>query len=325
MHEETLLKLLDDDTTKTLKNLISSGETPLWHYWEEFVTDYIKEGRSKVTIGNVRDKLRFVTRILQIITIENCNQPVELRRKLFKIADERNWQPTTINSYVKDLNTYFIWLEDMEYIQENKLRKFRKCKETENEQYSLQEDQIKQLQAHMLNRRQNHQVEVWRNKLFIELSILTGARPCELADIRFRDIVKTNNHYVLEIRGHKQKGKLRRYKLPTQIVSTFEMYLFQRQRIGREETSLFISLSSKEGWTYKGMTSLMKKLSKELGFRVHSYAIRRFVATKLWNKDTPLRDIMNHLGHNRISTTLKYVDKGSQLTQKGVDVMGEMF
>jgi site-specific recombinase XerD len=309
------------------------GETPLLKYWDKFVSDWKKEGRSERTVKNVRDKLKFVITVLGIHSIEQCNNPVLLRDKLFEIAEKRNWgngeivnAGTTINSYAKDLKTYYIWLEDMQLIKENNLKRFRKCKEKQNEQYTLQEKQIEALQTHITNRKQTHRVEKWRNKLFIELSISTGARPCELEEIQCKDIEKQGDKYVLKIHGHKQKGGTRKYNLTPQIRDIYDTYMYQRQRIGREEPKLFISLSSREGWTYKGMNALMKRLSKELGFRVNSYAIRRFVATKLWKEEKMSeREIMAHLGHTRLSTTLRYVERGSELTQKGVNVMGKMF
>lgn len=303
---------------------LKSGQTPLWQHWEEFVEHYLREGKSEVTVGNVRDVLRYVTRNLNLLTVEQCNTPSILREALFKAKSERNWSNVTFNSYVKNLNTYFLWLLDMEYINENKIMKVRKCKEEQNEQYTLSEERVLQLLGHLTQRRQTR-LERWRNQLFVQLVALTGARPCELMAIQCRDIkMVENGGYKLVIGGRKQKGRNRYYRLTSNIVATYEAYINVRQTFGREEPNLFVSCSKRTGWTDKGMRCLFKRLSKELGFKVTAYSIRRYVATKLDASGVDIRDIMNHLGHTRLSTTMRYIERSCCLTDRGVDVLGKV-
>jgi site-specific recombinase XerD len=312
--------LLPEEEISGIK--ILDGKTPLWKYWDEFVKHYLREGKSEVTILHVKDTLKFVMRRLNIFTIESCNTPEILREALFKAMNDRNWAGTTLNTYRKNLNTYFLWLEDMEYIEENKIKKIRKCKEEQKEQYTLNEEQIRSLLGQIRQRRQR-KLERWRNDFFIGLMVVTGARPCELLQLQCRDVQKLKDgSYKIVIRGRKQKGRPRYYRMPSWVRDSYEMYVLKRQDLEREEANLFVSSSKRTGWTAKGMRGLFKRLSKELGFKVGAYGIRRFVATKLNAEGVDVKDIMNHLGHTRISTTHRYIERSCCLTDKGVDVMG---
>jgi site-specific recombinase XerD len=316
---DILKQLLQKDELSLLKKMVKEGGTPLWQYWEEFVDHYLREGKSEVTVRNVRDTLRSVVRNLNILTIEDCNTPEILREALFKIKEERNWSNVTFNNCRKNLNTYFLWLECMEYIDENKIKKIRKCKEEQNEQYTLNEDQVRSILGQVRQRRQTR-LERWRNDFFIGLLVVTGARPCELLQLQCRDVQKMKDgSYKVVIRGRKQKGRNRYYRMPSWIRDSYEMYVTIRQDLEREEANLFVSSSKRTGWTDKGMRGLFKRLSKELGFRVNAYAIRRFVATKLNAEGVDVKDIMNHLGHTRLSTTHRYIERSCCLTDKGVD------
>lgn len=302
---------------------IPVGDTALWRHWEEFVDHYLREGKSNVTVNRVRDTLRAVIRNVKLYTIEQCNNPTLLREALFKMKERNGWSNVTFNTYVKNINTYFLWLLDMEYIRENKISKIRKCKEEFNEQYTMDEKNLLQLLGHMSQRRQTR-LERWRNLLFVQIMTLTGARPCEILSIQCKDIRKVDGGDQLVIRGKKQKGRNRYYRLTSNITSTYEAYITVRQIIGREEPNLFVSCSKRTGWTDKGMRGLFKRLSKELGFKVTAYGIRRYVATKLNSSGVDKADIMNHLGHTRLSTTVRYIERSCCLTDRGVDVIGKL-
>lgn len=321
MKIETLKILLPEEDMSKYISLVPENRTPLWAYWSEFVTHYLREGRSEVTIKGVRDILKSIIKNINILSLEDCNNPQILREALFKAKEANNWSNVTFNTYRKNLNTYFLWLATMGYIELNNISKIRKCKEEINEQHTLNEENVKLLLGHMQTRRQTR-LERQRDKLFMLLLIYTGARPCELLQLQFRDIEPQKDHsYKLIIRGRKQKGRIRYYMLPSWIKDAFETYVSVRQDLNRNELNLFVSSSKRTGWTDKGMAQLFKKLSKELGFRVNAYSIRRFVATNLYLKGKSLEEIGEYLGHTRASTTKRYIAKQCALTKECGEVM----
>ncbi|MBL4694668.1 site-specific integrase [Candidatus Gracilibacteria bacterium] len=324
MNEEKLKQILPKDELSKFTKLVPQSQTPIWHYWKEFVTHYLREDKSTSTVLNVRNTLQFTIRHISIYSIEQCNTPEILREGLFKAKEDRGWKNGTLNNHRKNLNTYFLWLLDMEYIKENKIKKVRKCHEVQTENHTLSESEIKQLRTHLFTGRRNSQFERYRNALLFDMMILTGARPCEILNIQMRDIKDKSGTHTLLIRGKKQKGRIRYYNMPSSLIGLYKMFVMIRQNLGRDEANLFCSQSRRTGLTYKGISKLVPKLSRELGFKITCYGIRRFVATNLYLKRVPLEKIQQHLGHTRITTTLRYIEKSCHLTKDGTDEMGKL-
>ncbi|MBD3330820.1 tyrosine-type recombinase/integrase [Candidatus Peregrinibacteria bacterium] len=317
-----LWKLLPDSEIKSFKSKVPPNQKPLWFYWNEFVHKYLRTGKSEITVSNVRDALRFIIRNVSLYSIEQVNDHRTLEDFLHKVKDKRGLNPTTFNTYLKNLNTFFIWLHRQDYIADNNILKVQKCKQTENEQYILSETQVKQIVSHIHDRRQTRLLR-FRNIFFIDLLRFTGARPCEIQEIQCKDIRGEKGTYVLVIHGKKQKGKPRYYRFPSWLRDSYENYVSYRSRVRDNESYLFISSSTQGRWTSKGMKCLFNKLSDELGFRVIAYGFRRYVATKLYLAEVPMTDIQQYLGHTRITTTIRYVERTCALTKKGADVMGK--
>lgn len=321
MLEEKLKKLFETPLLEEFSKHVNSGETPLWQYWPEFVEKYLRTGKSAVTVARVRDLLRFVIKTLGLYSIEQINNPKILEETLFTYKNSTHISNTTYNTYLKNLNTYFIWLYKHEYIANNNITKIDRCKEDINEQYTLNEDQVKLLVARAHDRRQAR-LQRLRNVLFIDLLRFTGARPCELLNIQMKDITLEGETYKLVIRGKKQKGRNRYYHLPSYLRDSYESYIQRRSLFRENETYLFVSTSKQGAWTQKGMRGLFRALSKELGFKVIAYGFRRYVATKLNTNGLSMKDIGHFLGHSRESTTERYIERSCILTDKGTAIMG---
>ena len=298
--------------------------TSVWKYWNEFVEKYGRLGRSQSTIGNAKDVLKFVARVLKIETIEECNNNRLLEDKLFEAKNTRHFGNVTYNSYLKNLNTYFRWLEKQGYITENNIKKIYRCKEEQNEQLTLTKEQVRSIVGQIHTRRQS-ELQRTRNALFIDLLRLTGSRPCELLNIQIGDIRNEGPSYKLVIKGKKQKGRIRYYQLSSCAKDSYKTYMQKRATLKRHnEPYLFISSSKQGRWTEKGMRNLFRKLSTELGFKITAYGFRRFVATYLNEQGTDMKDIQNYLGHTRVTTTQRYIEKSCVLTRKAGEIMGKM-
>lgn len=288
--------------------------TPLDQHFEEFKEKYLRSGKSEMTIRSVKSTLKFMVTNTPIKTIEDCNNPNLLEDTLYEVKDKSHWSGVTMNSYLKNLKTYFIWLEKRGYIEQNNLWKVQKCKEEEKEQYTLSEEQVRSVIAQVHQRRQTR-LQRYRNSFFIDLLWLTGARPCELLHIEMKHITPLQDTYKIAIQGKKQKGKIRYYRMPSWLRDSYETYREYRAKLRENENFLFISSSKKSRWTYKGMRGLFRQLSEELGFRVTAYAFRRGTATFLHKQDIPLEKIAEHLGHARITTTKRYIKRSCFLTE----------
>lgn len=303
--------------------LVPEGKTPVWHYWREFVFDYLHERKSTNTIIAVLNSLRFIVRHGGLYTIEDINQPRTLKFILQEQGFKRNWTGSgSFNTYRKNIGIYFKWLEDLEVIEKNKVYNVRKIKEAKKFRPHFEEDQIKQIRKH-LKARDGEEHEVWRNQLFFELAINTSARVGELLGIKLEDITVKNGVYSIRIYGSKQNNDIRPFYLPATSRDMFEHYLTVRKKLGREDDPyLFLSRRSGKNWTYNaGVARLCKQLSEELGFKVSMHKFRRSGATILDQHEIPLGKNMQHLGHTKTTTTASYIQPNPEHTKRSVALL----
>lgn len=321
----TLSRLpLTEQEIDALSKKAPHGQTPIWHYWEEFVERYLRTGKSEGTVKNVRDAITFVLRHTHLISIEEFNDQRLLGDALYKAMQERQFSHSTYNAYVKNLKTYFIWLERNGYVKEINIRKIERYTETPEKQTTLSIDQVNKVVGHIMSRRQTP-LERCRNVFFIDLLRFTGARPAELLQLTEESIRSTKNGVILTIQGIKQKGKPRPYALSGYVKETYFSYMRCKRVKGREEKKLFVSASKREAWTKQGVNQLMKRLSNELGFRVNSYGFRRCVATTLDEQGLDLDEIGTYLGHTRRSTTRRYIEDSPKRTMKACQLMDKIY
>lgn len=315
-----LEQLIPADEIKSLIRLIPHGETPVWEYWPEFVRKYLRTGKSEVTVKGVRDGLRFAIRQLKIFTIEKLNDPRLVEDLLFAYKEKNLIKNNTYNTYRKHFNTFFIWLEKMGYILENHIGRIEKCKGEQDEHLTLDQEQVNLVVAHVYRRKQT-KLQRLRNTFFVNLLRFTGARPVELLGLKVKDVTKCGDKFNLVLRGKKQKGRNRYYLLSTFVEDSFEAYMNYRADIRPNEDNLFISTSRVTGWTYLGVRRFFAAVSKEIGFKVTAYAFRRYVATKLYSEGMSMDKIGNYLGHTRLATTQRYIERSCALTSECAKVM----
>ena len=324
MKEQTLYNLFPEEEFLEYTSEAQKKEgTPLWEYWKEFVTKYLRTGKSQNTVKNVRDTLRFIIRNIKLLTFEELNNTDLFEEAYYKVTQERKISNVTYNTYLKNLNTYTMWLKKKKLISENNIPNVDKHTEEINEQYTLTKDRVKEIVAHVHERRQTR-LQRLRNVFFIDLIRFTGARPCELLNLECISIREEKGTYILVIQGRKQKGRLRYYRFPSWLRDSYDAYMDYRATIRPDETFVFISSSKQGRWTEKGMRGLFRKLSEELGYKVTAYAFRRFVATYLNEQGKDLKHIQNYLGHSRVTTTQRYIERSCSLTDICANTMGNI-
>lgn len=320
-YADKLKILLPIKEAQTILSKIGN-KTPLWAHWSDFVEERLFLGRSAVTITGIRDSLRYFIRLGGVTTIEECNDVLTVKNALFRVMKERSTGPSTYNTHRKNLSCYFNWLTNYEYIQENKLKKLPKAKEVLKDKPYLNDEQVKLVIGHIITRKELSTLISARNIAFVQILRFTGARPIELLRMKVSDINEEKDQLTVTIYGAKQKGQKRTYSIKDNgTANAIKHYLKLKEATRSNESKLFISASKRTGWTQKGMQKLFQKISKELGIKVTAYAFRRHVATKLWLTGLQPIEIMDYMGHSRLSTTRKYIEDGPDRTLKGAETM----
>ena len=301
-------ELLPKENLEELMKRIPEWETPLWLYWDDYVEISIGHNKSESTILNVQSILRFLLRHTDRITIESWRDPLESNRFFLTLKQERGLSNSTMNSYSKNLRSYFTFLFEMEKIPKNYLQNIKKSKEENKNNPTLITLEVKAIMWHLNSRVHSTKVERLRSLLYVQLAVVTGARPKELLGITIHSFSKDRRE--VSINGAKQKWKERFYRVNDYIIETLSQYIKELVRLGRDNElshHLFISFGKRgDPWTYRGINKLFQRLSKELGLHVTSYMFRRYVCTELFKNQEKIQNIQLFMWHTRVSTTFRY-------------------
>jgi len=320
-----LLTLIPEAELASYSEDLHPDETPLWHHWKNYVVKTLILGKSPITIKSVRDAMRIVIRHTGLLTIEQINTPGQLDNALLELQMKRNQKPSTRNTYIKNLNTYFIWLFKNHLIDQNNIARIEKGRESPPDVQPLTLDQIERVVLHFGTRHHVSSMERARNILMVDIFRFSGIRPCELLGMENDAIYMENGQWRMVINGRKQKGRLRYYEVPSFLVHSYQQYMRIRTEKERWETPMFVSMSSKEGWKMSGLQNLFKNISKELGFRVTAYGFRRFIASQMSRTGIERDDLSRYLGHTRFTTTDRYIARECYLTKSGTDMMKQIY
>lgn len=320
-----LYQLLPQFEVDDFSERLEADHTPLWEHWETFISKSLLLGKRVSTLKGSRDTLRFIIRHTGIVSIEEMNRPGVLDDQLIRLQFERGFGLNTRKTYIKNLNTYFIWLYRNHLIEVNNVGRIERGRERAKEMPPLEKAQINQVLARLATRRCSGALERVRNQLMVDILRFSGIRPCELLDLTTGAIYRDKSRWVLAVEGRKQHARVRYYTCSGFIVDGFKRYMDLRTDYERWDEALFISLSRRgEALTVAGLQNMFKKLSRELGFRVNAYGFRRYVATQLSQSGVDREDMSRFLGHARFSTTDLYIERNCSLTANASAAMAAL-
>ncbi|MDD2566030.1 MAG: site-specific integrase [Candidatus Gracilibacteria bacterium] len=320
MHKVSkLYELFSEGEELNIMSLIPEHQTPLWKYWKEFIMMSLENKKSQIFLSGVYDMIKAIIRHTGLKTIESFSDIPYLFDELIKLKHNKNWSSVTYNTYRKNLNSYFLHLERMKIINDNPIKRIQKAKEADKSQPITNIEDIEKLLTFL---KEGGTLEDRRDYLYFRLAILTGARPVELLNLRIKSI--SDDRKEIHISGAKQNSKERIYNIES-LSNVLTVYFKSVSKLGRaKELSdyLFLSAGSRgQSLTSNGINKLYQRLSKNLGFKINTYMIRRYSATALYKSGLEPNSLMDFLGHTRWATTKKYIQNSSDFTKKATDIM----
>ena len=149
-----LYNLLSAHEMSEFHEQLSPNHTPLWAHWNEFVERSLLLGKSPQTLKSTRDTLKYLIRHTGLVSVEQLNAPNELDHQLFRLQVERGFSLNSRRSYIKHLNTYFIWLYRNHYISENNIARIERGRERQKEIPPLKQSEVDRVIVHVSTR--NH-------------------------------------------------------------------------------------------------------------------------------------------------------------------------
>lgn len=323
--KDSLNCILPEEELNKIAEKIPPYETPLWKYWEEFIALSLDFWKSPITLQWVHGTMRFILRHSDLLSIESWQDTLKASKTLSNLRKDRGWSNVTLNSHRKCMNTYFLFLKRFKFIDENPIMAIIKMPEPTKNMPTLSLHDVKAILWHLMFRSNKSPIERYRNLLFIQIAVITWARPKELLSIKAESI--SSDRKKICINGAKQKWKERYYELNNQVQETLSLYLTEVTRLGRYNElsrSLFISMSNRgQWWTYRWVNKLCQRISEEMGKNVSMYMFRRHACTELFAKNVPIQNIQMFMWHNRLATTYRYNSNSTRNTKDCTDILGK--
>lgn len=221
--------------------------------------------------------------------------------RLYLLHCEQNGNSkSTIDNNRRNLNTFFQWLEDEDYIQKNPCRKIKRIKEGNRIKRYFTELDMEKLRDSCRNERE---------LALIDLLISSGLRVGEVPTIKMSEINWEEGSFVVTGKGDKQ----RRCYMTVRAKKHLQDYLADRERRGIKSDYLFCRTKAPYGKIGK---AAIGKTVKQIGERcgipdIHIHGIRAYFATNLSDKGTPTQIIQALMGHESYSTTERYYCKSN--------------
>ena len=202
---------------------------------------------------------------------------------------------STCDNVRRNLNSFFQWLEDEDYIAKNPCRKIKRMKD---------EHKIKRYFTDLEIEMLRDSCKDIRELALIDLLISSGIRVGEVPTIKISEIDWSEGRFTVTGKGNKQ----RYCYMTVRAKKHLQDYLKDREKKGIHSDYLFCRMKSP--YTKIGSAAI-GKLVKQIGERsgvadIHVHGIRSYFATNLSDKGVAAQVIQALMGHESYSTTVRY-------------------
>lgn len=257
---------------------------------QDFIDAKTLEGCSHKTVKYYRTVLE---RMLAEITKNSVAITTEdLRKYLTDYQKINNCSKGNIDNIRRIFSTYFMWLENENYILKSPVRRIHKIKTTKSVKETLADESMEIMRDNVAHP---------RDLALIDMLASTGMRVGELCLLNRTDIDFENQECVVLGKGNKERVVY--FDARTKV--HLQNYLNSRTD---DNPALFVSLLKPHNrLEISGVEVRLRKLGRKLDIdKVHPHKFRRTLATKAIDKGMPIEQVKTLLGHNSIETTMEY-------------------
>lgn len=304
--ESEMIKYLDANQMKRLDQVLAHT---LWdveivkkedteiiaeHSNEELLNLFIAakelEGCSKKTIKYYRTTLvRFLTDMKKnsvAITTE------DVRKYLTDYQKINNCSKANLDNLRRIYSSYFMWLENENYILKSPVRRIHKIKTTKPVKETISDESMEIMRDNVAHP---------RDLAIIDLLASTGIRVGELCSLDRSSINFEDQECIVLGKGDKERVVY--FDARTKV--HLKNYLDSRTD---DNPALFVSLLKPYNrLEISGVEVRLRKLGRRLDInKVHPHKFRRTVATKAISKGMKIEEVKTLLGHNSIEVTMEY-------------------
>ena len=247
-------------------------------YVNEFAKYKISEGRDiEKTISRYVSYIKEMFEYMNIKTLDDMKEvrfPVLKMNYINKKRDE-GLSAASLNLRITSIQSFWTFLNDMEYLDKNPAAKIKKFKAQARE-VEVNIDNIKKINAVLDNEfNKKPSFMTARNRLMIKTFLVLGLRKEELSNIKISDI---NIHGEFTVKG--KYGKERELQLPKKILEMYNDYILNYKTEVKDSEYVFCSVRGNKMDANVPLRILKETLTKAgLPTELHVHDLRHIAAT----------------------------------------------
>lgn len=268
---------------------VNVPENPVDYLLESYLDAVSVEGKSPKTI----ERYKYVLK--KFLTAVGANSQAVTTNHIRKfLAEEkvRGLADTTVEGFREIFGAYFGWLLREGLIRKNPMGNIGPIKCAKRVKHAYSDIDIELLKMNCLKKKE---------KAIVCFLLATGCRVSEAVGLNRKDVNLDTMECIVCGKGNKE----RHVYLDQVATMALREYLSERTD---DEQALFINRFKKR-LTTNGVRAILKKLGGTAGVeQVYPHKFRRTRATNLIKHGMPIQEVAIILGHEKLDTTMKYVD-----------------
>ena len=288
----------------------------LKEHFENYINEcqYVKRLRPE-TMRSSKEAFNHFIRIMpEITSVNEINHSVitvffkrlQIRERIVgKGTKVVGIKDSTLGAYASRLKTFFKWLREHKYIEENPFDTIQLPSPKFTDNRALTGDQIKRIMGAVVQSVQSSFL-LKRDLAMIGVLTFCGLRRNELASLELRDIDLFNGFITIRPETSKSK-KLRKVPINTHLKIYLLEYLQERKKRGCKTQHLFVSNNEDSGLTRDGLKHWVARLVRLSGIKFHVHRFRHTFATNLAMQDVGAIKIQKLMGHADLKMTQTYL------------------
>ena len=219
------------------------------------------------------------------------------------------------------LNNFFDWLLKRNYTTSNPIQLVERPKNNTQHQVTY----LTKVQINKLLRATDtnpSKVMAMRDRTIISLALATALRVSALVNINIEDIDFDNN--VINVIEKRQK--VRTIPFGAQTSQMLKDWIAIRNEAFEDADTHALFVSQKKGRiSVDSVGDLLAKYCDEAGIqRITPHRLRATAACMLAKNDIPVKAIAKQLGHNNITTTMRYIDVFNEDMEKTKNILDNL-
>ena len=269
------------------------------------------EGLSSRTLSYYRDTIEalldYLDKHLSDITSQDIREYLSYRQSTGKCS------AVHLDSIRRNLNTFFNTINNEGYIQYNPMAKIKKIKSAKKVKKPFTDWEIERMRDVLNSKPEDTYLQQYfklRDQALFELLLSSGIRLRECVQLNKSDIDLDNRTFIVLGKGNKERVCYFSVKAQYFLDKMLNFKHKGNTLKYADEEALFVSkISGKNGEKRFGLNGIersIRTLGETCGVKAHPHKFRRTFATNLLNKDVPIEQIKELLGHANLDTTMIY-------------------